>query len=599
MPSIGTQANALNVCKSYKGLSISPVTRKPHITIIDLHAVLVTPPSRWVNLLLVAREVYVINEYVNPDFITEEERNKRQFKGKPHSMRGVRELFIRPTPTPRVLEAEIISLRHNARVYEETLRKERDRLSQEKDDLMTSHRREVAELKAKIFVLEESNRTLVLDVGNHSVQLPQSVDASPEYKNTAVGPDNSACAMQKERDRLVSEISGLKAQVTSLLASLRNSKGMVDRVALLESQKKKLQSDMDLMLAELEREKTLRKESHLEPDQATQRLIALDTILDNERSNSKAEIQQLATKSEAETNKVDWTMTYSDASQAKVDDLEARIRGPNVKFMASEDEYRRHKAHLGSEVKRLLHQHEKKQIELNGSQVTTRALKGRTRDLETELTDSQKLVAELEGYQQKVDELEGFNARLVPDLGSAQRLVKLMTANNEVLLQKIVQLEADGARLKIETARLTGEIVLVLQALREYEEEQEVEEAVLNLDEDQSFTEGVPCQPSESVASSALSVTSDFVFAHAEAPPLSLEESSSAMSEQGALKGPNLDDNPFSFKDQGRTQILNAIADVADYVLVRNPFADPPQLHPRRRPTKISENKPSTFRNFF
>ncbi|KAK0501619.1 hypothetical protein EDD18DRAFT_1328532 [Armillaria luteobubalina] len=570
--------DALNVYKSYKGLFASPVcrgevdclidlikdifiataaylkwTRKPHITIIDRHA---TPPSSW------------------------EERNKRQFKTKRYSMRDVRGLFIRPTPTPRVLEAEIIYLKQSTQIYEEALREERDRLSQEKDDLVTSHRREVAELKAKISGLEESNSTLVLDVGNHSIQLPQSVDASPKYKNTAVGPDTSACAIQREKDRLVSEISGLKAQVTSLLASLRNSKGMVDRVALLESQKKKLQSDMGLMLAELEREKTLRKESHLKLDRAPQRLIALDSILYNERSNSKAEIQQPVTKNEAETDKVDLTTTYLDASQEKVDNLEARIRGLNVKLMASEDEYRRHKTYLESEVKRLLHQREKKQIELNGSQVTMRALKVHIRDLRTELTDSQKLVAELEGYQQKAAELEGINARLVPDLDSAQRLVKLMAANNEVLLQKIVELRVDDTHLKIETARLTGEIVSLLQALREYEEEKEVEEAVLNLDEDESFTEGVSSQPLESDASSAVSGTSDFVFSHAETPPLSLEESSSALSEQGALKGMNLDDNPFSCKDQGGTKTLSASPDVADYVLVQNPFADPPERLP-------------------
>ncbi|KAK0489250.1 hypothetical protein IW261DRAFT_1443927 [Armillaria novae-zelandiae] len=511
------------------------------------------------------------------DFITEEEQNKPQFKGKPRSMSDVRELFIKPIPTPRILGAETISLRQNAQAYEETLRKDRARLSQEKDDLMTSHRREVAELTAKIFALEGSNRTLVLDVGNYSVQLPHSVDVSPEYQNTAVGPDISACAMQKERDHLVSEISGLKAQVTLLLASLRNSKGMVDRVALLENQKKNLQSDRDLMLAELEREKTLRKESRWKLDQATRQPNALKPILDNERSDSKAEIQQLATKSEAETDNVDRTMTNSDASQVKVVNLQARIRGLNVKLMTSEDEYRRHKARLESEVKHLLHQREKKQIELNGSQVTMRALEERIRDLKTELSDSQKLVAELEGYKQKATELEDINARLAPDLDSARRLVNLMTANNEVLLQKIVELGADGAHLKIETARLTGEIVLLLQALREYEEEQEVEDAVLRLDEDPSFTEGVPSPPSESVASITVSATSDFVFSHTEAPPLSLEESSSAMNEQGAPKGPILDDNPFASKDQDRTQILDASSDVADYVLVRNPFADPPQ----------------------
>lgn len=398
-------------------------------------------------------------------------------------MRDVRELFIRPTPTHRALEAEIVSLRQNVQTYEETFRMERSRLTQEKNDLMISHRREVAELTAKIFGLEENNRTLVLDVGNHVDQLPQSVDASPKYKHTAVGPDTGACAMQKERDRLVSEISGLKAQVTSLIASLRDSKGTVDRVAILESQKKKLQSDMDLLLAELEREKILRNESQLKVDQVTQRLITLETVLDNQRSTSKAEIQQLKTKSEAEAVKGDRTKTHSDASQAKVDNLEARIRGLNVKLMASEDEYQRHKTHLECEVKRLLYQREKKQIELNGSQVTMRALKGRIRDLETGLSDSQKLVAELEGYQHRAAELEVINARLAPDLDSAHRLVKLLTANNEVLLQKIVELGADGTHLKIETARLTGEIVLLRQALREYEEEKEVEEAVLNVDE--------------------------------------------------------------------------------------------------------------------
>ncbi|KAK0239220.1 hypothetical protein EDD85DRAFT_829459 [Armillaria nabsnona] len=505
------------------------------------------------------------------DFITEEERNRRQFKGKPRSMRDVRELFIRPTPTHRALEAEIVSLRQNVQTYEETFRKERARLTQEKNDLMISHRREVAELTAKIFGLEENNRTLVLDVGKHVVQHPQSVDASPKYKHTAVGPDTGDCTMQKERDRLVSEISGLKAQVTSLIASLRESKGTVDRVAILESQKKKLQSDMDLLLAELEREKMLRNESQLEVDQVTQRLITLETVLDNQRSTSKAEIQQLTTKSEAEAVKGDRTKMHSDAFQAKVDNLEARIRGLNVKLMASEDEYQRHKGHLECEVKRLLYQREKKQIELNGSQVTMRALKGRIRDLETGLSDSQKLVAELEGYQHRAAELEVINARLAPDLDSAHRLVKLLTTNNEVLLQKIVELGADGTHLKIETAPLTGEIVLLRQALREYEEEKEVEEAVFNLDEDKSFTEGVPSQLSESVTFSAVSATSDFVFAHAKVPPASLEESSSAMSEQGALNGRILDE------DQGGTQILNTRFDVADYVLVRNPFADPHQ----------------------
>ncbi|KAK0188595.1 hypothetical protein F5146DRAFT_1225338 [Armillaria mellea] len=516
------------------------------------------------------------------DFITEEERNRRQFKGKPRSMRDVRELFIRPTPTLRALEPEIVSIKQNTQAYEETLRKERARLSQEKDDLMISHRREVAELTAKIFGLEERNRTLVLDVTNHPVWLPPSDNASPKYKNAAVGPDTSACAMQKDRDRLVSEILGLKAQVMSLLASLRDSKGTVDRIALLENQKKKLQSDVDLMLADLEREKTLRNESQLKLDQATQRLITLETTLNNERSNSKTEIQQLTTKSEAQTDKVDQTKTPSDTSQARVDNLEARIRGLNVKLMASEDEYRRHKVHLGDEVKRLLHQREKKQIELNGSQMTMRVLKGRIRDLETELSDSQKLVAELEGYQQKVADLEGINSRLVLDLDSSQRLVKLLTTNNEVLLQKIVELGADGTHLKIETARLTGEIVLLRHALREYEEEQEVEEAVLNLDDDQSFTEGVPSQPSESVASSPVSGTSGLVFAHAEAPPLSLEGSSSAMNEQGALNGRILDDTPFALKDQGRTQILSA-----DYVLVRDPFAEPEEPSSAKMADKV------------
>ncbi|KAK0438031.1 hypothetical protein EV421DRAFT_1826036 [Armillaria borealis] len=505
------------------------------------------------------------------DFITEEERNRRQFKGKPRSMRDVRELFIGPTQTSRNLEAEIVFLRKNVQTYEETFRKERARLTQEKGDLVASHRREVAELTAKIFGLEESDRTLALDVGNHQVQLPQSADASPKYKTTAVDPDAGACAMQKERDHLESEISGLKAQVTSLLASLRDSKGMVDRVAILESQKKKLQSDMDLLLAELEREKMLRNESQLKADQVTQRLITLETALDNQRSTSKAEIQQLTTKSEAEAVKGDLTKTHSDASQAKVDNLEGRIRGLNVKLMASEDEYRRHKAHLECEVKRLLYQREKKQIELNGSQVTMRALKGRIRDLETGLSDSQKLVAELEGYQHRAAELEVINARLAPDLDSAHRLVKLLTANNEVLLQKIVELGADGTHLEIEIVRLTGEIVLLRQALREYEEEKEVEETVLNLDEDQSFTEGVPSQLSESVASSVVSTISDSAFSHTEVPSSSLEESSSAMSEQGALNGQILDE------DQDGTQILNTRSDVADYILVRNPFADPHQ----------------------
>ncbi len=218
---------------------------------------------------------------------------------------------------------------------------------------------------------------------------------------------------------------------------------------------------MDLLLAELEREKILRNESQLKVDQVTQRLITLETVLDNQRSTSKAEIQQLTTKNEAEAVKGDRTKTHSDASQAKVDNLEARIRGLNVKLMASEDEYQRHKTHLECEVKRLLYQREKKQIELNGSQVTMRALKGRIRDLETGLSDSQKLVAELEGYQHRAAELEVINARLAPDLDSAHRLVKLLTANNEVLLQKIVELGADGTHLKIETARLTGEIVYI------------------------------------------------------------------------------------------------------------------------------------------
>ncbi len=61
-------------------------------------------------------------------------------------MRDVRELFIRPTPTHRALEAEIVSLRQNVQTYEETFRMERARLTQEKNDLM-------------IFASKRSNRT--------------------------------------------------------------------------------------------------------------------------------------------------------------------------------------------------------------------------------------------------------------------------------------------------------------------------------------------------------------------------------------------------------------------------------------------------------
>ncbi len=43
------------------------------------------------------------------------------------------------------------------------------------------------------------------------------------------------------------------------------------------------------------------------------------------------------------------------------------------------------------------------------------------------------------------------------------------------------------------------------------------------------------------------------------------------MSEHGALNGRILDE------DLGGTQILNTRSDVADYILVRNPFADPHQ----------------------
>ncbi len=35
---------------------------KPHTTIIGLHAVLVTPLSRWASFFLVARDVDAINE---------------------------------------------------------------------------------------------------------------------------------------------------------------------------------------------------------------------------------------------------------------------------------------------------------------------------------------------------------------------------------------------------------------------------------------------------------------------------------------------------------------------------------------------------------
>ncbi|KAK0202498.1 hypothetical protein DFS33DRAFT_905633 [Desarmillaria ectypa] len=420
--------------------------------------------------------------HFNMDFITEEQHNNCPFKDKPCSMRDVSKLRIRPTQAPRYLEAEILSLRKNLQTYEETFRKERACMTQEKDDLIASHRSEVAELMAKIFGLEESNRRPISDVSNYSDQLPQSANAPLKSKNIAVDPDKRACALQ-EGDCMVSEILGLKEQVTSLLASLRESKNnAVNQVAILESQKK-LRSDKALLLAELKREKMLRNESQSKLDQMTQHLTALETILDNRRSSSKAEIQQLTTKSKAESVIDDLMKTHLGASRAKVDHLEARIRGLNVKLMASEDEYRRHKAHLECEVKRLLYQNEKKQIKLDGSQVMMRALKGRIRGLETELSDSQKLVAELEAYQQRAAELEVVNARLAPDLDSAHHLMKLLTTNNEVLLQKIVELGTNATGLEIKMARLTDEIGLLRQALREYEEEKEVEKAVFNFDE--------------------------------------------------------------------------------------------------------------------
>ncbi|KAK0466913.1 uncharacterized protein EV420DRAFT_1635948 [Desarmillaria tabescens] len=236
--------------------------------------------------------------------------------------------------------------------------------------------------------------------------------------------------------------------------------------------------------------------------------------------------------------------------------------------MASGDEYRRHKAHLEGEVKRLLYQNEKKQIELNGSQVTMRALKGRIRCLETELSDSQKLVAELEAHRHRAAGLEAINTRLVPDLDSARHLVKLLTTNNEVLLQKIIELGTDATGLEIKTARLTDEIGLLRDALREYEEEKEVEEAVLNLDE-QSSVEA----PSQRSDSSVVSTSSDFGFAHPEKPSSSLEVPPSAVSE-GAQNSKLSDDDTIVLGDQDETQSSDANSEVVDYVLVQNTLAD-------------------------
>ncbi|KAG7445078.1 uncharacterized protein BT62DRAFT_920828 [Guyanagaster necrorhizus] len=277
---------------------------------------------------------------------------------------------------------------------------------QGKDDLIASHQRIVAELMDKISGLEESNRRLVLAVSNPSSQFPQLANASLDYKDTAAELDKRACAMQKERD---SEILELKTQVTSLIASLRDSKSStINQVAILESRKKKLLGDKNLLSAKVEKEKML---------------------------------------------------------------------------------------------------------------------------------ESRKLVAEWEGYQHRAVEIGVVNAQLALDLDFAKYLVKLLTTN-EVLFQKLIELGTDAIGLEIKTARLTDEIVLLRKSLREYEEEKELEEAVLNLDnEDQSSTEVISNEHSDSFTSSIASATSDFIFVCAEESSSSLEVvSSSAGCDNGAEK---------------------------------------------------------------
>ncbi|KAG7445103.1 uncharacterized protein BT62DRAFT_1077307 [Guyanagaster necrorhizus] len=247
-------------------------------------------------------------------------------------------------------------------------------------------------------------------------------------------------------------------------------------------------------------------------DDLKQLTQALQTTIDKYRSDSAADVRNL--RERLETDKKDIlaehqkTKAVLQGFQSTATLLQKRIETAYAANRALESEKMRFKQE-SEEAKRKLDEYE----------AIVETLRIRFGEMETGMlaakVGSDRMRGELEEYCQGTTELEAVNARLGGDLESAEKKIFLLTTNNELLLQTIVNIRSPNSDLEAiqaESLRLAQENLQLQERLLEYEE-QEVERAVLDYEDDQLFD-----QPEEDSHCTMRSANSLADFIAGEAP---------------------------------------------------------------------------------
>ncbi|KAK0202469.1 hypothetical protein DFS33DRAFT_1340429 [Desarmillaria ectypa] len=332
--------------------------------------------------------------------------HQQSYSEGPRRVTNTSEGFIRPPRHPSKLAAEVEYLTRQLGAA----RAREDRLIQEKMDLMTSHQREMDDLKIKI----------------SEIKIKQDIDIS---------------LLDLEKTFLTRKVHKAEAKLSESKADINNLKELSQ---------------------------------------------ALKTTIDKYREDSAADIRNLKAR--------------LDNDKKNISAEHQKTKGTLQMFQSMTSLLQRHvqaayaaNRALESETMRFKRESEEAKAKLEEYEVTVETLRLRFGEMEAGMlaakVESDRMTAELEEYREGTTELEAVNARLASDLESAEKRMFLLTTNTELLLQTVSDLRSPNPNLEAlqaESIRLAQENLHLQEKLLEYEE-QEVEGAVFDYEEDQSF----------------------------------------------------------------------------------------------------------------
>ncbi|KAK0466853.1 uncharacterized protein EV420DRAFT_1505782 [Desarmillaria tabescens] len=346
-----------------------------------------------------------------------------------------------------------------------------------------------------------ANSSEFLLASSSQIILQQSSDGARRVPHTSedfIPPSRSPLELAAEVEHLKRQLDAAHAREDRLTREktdlITTHQREMDGLKLKFSEIK-VKQDIDISLLDLEKTFLTRKvhkaeaklaQSKGDVDNLKQLTQALRKTIDKHRSDSAAEIRHLKERMDNDKKNIlaehQKTKAALQTFQSMTSLLERHVQATYAVNQG-----------LEADIMRFKRESEEAKAKLEEYETTVETLRMHFGEMEASMlaakVESGRMRAEIEGYCEGTTELEAVNARLASDLESTEKRILLVTMNNELLLQTVSDLRSPNPHfeaLQAESVRLAQENLQLQERLLEYEE-QEVEGAVFDYEEDQSF----------------------------------------------------------------------------------------------------------------